>query len=118
MRSIMKTFGLGVACMIAVSTANPAHSASMPSLTAALKNAAVDSLTEVRWRRGRGWRPGIGLATAGAVLAGGPNGYGGSPVYAYDPAYSGSYPPPNHGYSGYSSCVTDEGYGRFTSCDH
>jgi hypothetical protein len=122
MRRTMKTFGLGLACMIAVGTANPAHSASIPSLSAALKNTGVDSMTEVRWR-GRGRGPGIGLGTAGAVLAGaalagGPYGYGGHPVYAYDPAYSGYHSPPNHGYSGYSGCVTDEGYGRFTSCDH
>jgi hypothetical protein len=117
MRSIVKTFGLGVACMIAVGTANPAHSASIPSLTAALKNTGLDNMTEVRWWRGRG--PGIGLGIAGAVLAGaalagGPHGYGGSPVYAYDPVYSGYYPRPN----GYRGCVTDEGYGRFSSCDH
>ena len=112
----MNTFGLGLACMIAVGTANPAHSASMPSLTAAVKNTAVDSVTEVRWR-GRGRGPGIGLGTAGAALAAaalaaGSYGYRGYPVYAYDPAYSG--PRPNS----YRGCVTDDGYGRFSSCDH
>src|SRR5262245_26437793 len=120
MRSTMKAFGLGLACMIAVVTANPAHSASMPSLTAAVKNTDVDSVTEVRWR-GRGRGPGIGLGTAGAALAaaalaGGSYGYGGHPVYAYDPTYSGSgdHPRPNS----YRGCVTDEGYGRFSTCDH
>jgi hypothetical protein len=134
MRSIVKTFGLGLACMIAVGTANPAHSASLPSLTAALKNTGVDNMTEVRWRRGWGWGPGIALGIAGAVLAGaalagGPYGYGGYPVYGggYYPGYSGYYPPPYavygvpyggyYGYYGYRGCVTDDGYGRFRSCD-
>jgi hypothetical protein len=116
MRRIMKTFGLGLACMIAVGTANSAQSASMPSLTAALKNTGVDSMTDVRWRRGRGWGPGTaGAALAGAALAGNAYGHGGNPVYGYDPAYSRSNPASNSGYAG---CVTDEGYGRFSSCDH
>ena len=136
MRNILKTFGLGLACMIALGTANPAHSASVPSLTAALKNTGVDNVVEVRWRRGWGWGPPLAIAgavIAGAALAAGPYGYGGYPVYGGDyPVYGGYYPPPYppppyavygvpyggyYGYYGGRRCVTDDGYGRFRSCD-
>jgi hypothetical protein len=135
MRRIVKTFGLGLACTIALGTTNPAHSASVPSLTAAVKNAGTDNVIEVRWRRGWGWGPPLAIAgavIAGAALAAGPYGYGGYPVYGGDyPVYGGYYPPPYpppyavygapyggyYGYYGGRRCVTDDGYGRFRSCD-
>jgi hypothetical protein len=130
MRNALKTFVIGVAGAIALGTGTPVHAASIPVLTAAVKNTAADDVTEVRWRRGWGWGPGIGLGIAGAVLAGaalagGPYWHGGYPVYGggYYPAYGGYYPPPYPyigpygGYYGYRGCVTDDGYGRFRSCD-
>jgi hypothetical protein len=93
MRSVVKTsaLALGIAGAIALSAANVAQAASIPPLTAAVKNAAADNVTEVRWRGGWGWGPGIGFGIAGAAIAGAA--IAGGPWYGgYYPAY-GYYPP-------------------------
>ena len=100
MRSLVKASALvlGLAGVIALGAANVAQAGSIPLQTAAVKNAAADNVTEVRWRGGWGWGPGIGFgiagaAFAGAALASGPW-YGGYyPAYSYyDPYYAAPYP--------------------------
>ena len=127
---------LGLAGAMAFGTA--ASAGPLPTGTAAVKAAASDHVTDVRWR-GRSAGPGIafGLAAGalfGAAVAarpyyyepdyyyGGPV-YGGpvygGPVYAEPYAYEPVYPAPRyyrHGYR-YGGCYTDEGYGRIRSCD-
>ena len=111
--------GFGVATVLGLYALAPVSAAPVLSNTAALKSAADDSVTEVRWgvrRRGlarAAVATGVGLAVAGAARSyayGYPSGYGyqsysyGYPSsYGYAP-YSTSYAPSsyNYGYSGYS----------------
>ena len=111
--------GFGVATVLGLYALAPVSAAPVLSNTAALKSAADNSVTEVRWgvrRRGlarAAVATGVGLAVAGAARSyayGYPYGYGyqsysyGYPSsYGYAP-YSTSYAPYsyNYGYSGYS----------------
>jgi len=113
---------LGLAGTLALGAAGPSLAASVPANTAAVKAAAPDATTEVRWRGGWGWGPGIGiglgLGFAGAALAspyyyggygcpyygygyscGGPYAYGYGPAYGYGAAYA--YAPGPYYYGGW-----------------
>jgi hypothetical protein len=141
---IMRTrhlMAVGLVGALALGTAVPASAGPLPIGNSALTTAAAPATTEIRWRgRGGGIGPGLafGLATGalvGAAVAGGPYGYYGyggygygpgyvydAPVYAepyaYAPVYPGYYGG-GYGYRGYgySTCTTDEGYGRRRACD-
>ena len=82
----------------------------------ALKEAIPSHTTEVQWRRGGWWGPGIGVGiAAGALTAAalGPWGggyWGGYPGYAYGPAYGYGYAAPAYDY-GYAAPGYDSGYG-------
>ena len=111
--------GFGVATMLGLCAVAPVSAAPVLSNTAALKSAADNTITEVRWgvrRRGvarAAVATGVGLAVAGAARSyayGYPYsygyqsyGYGYPSSYGYAP-YSTSYAPYsyNYGYSGYS----------------
>jgi hypothetical protein len=92
--------------------ANTSHAMSLPS-QAALKEAVPSDTTQVYWRRGGGWGPGLGIGiAAGAFTAaalasrpywgggywGGYPGYAYAPAYDYAPAYSYGYGP-SYGYA-------------------
>jgi hypothetical protein len=97
--------------------ANSSHAMSLPSQSV-LKQAVPSDTTEVYWRGGRGWGPGIGFGIAAgaltaAALANRPywgGGYGGGyPGYAYAPAYdygSDYAPAYDYGY-GYAPAYSD-----------
>lgn len=127
---------LGVASALAFAAAVPAWAGPIPTGTAAVKAAASDQLTDVRWRGrgGRGIGPGLafGLAAGalvGAAVAAQPYGYGPGydpgyyygepgPVYAQPYGYQPVYPAPGYyapGYQ-YGQCYTDEGNGRRRPC--
>jgi hypothetical protein len=140
------TIALTVAGAIAVTAFTPAAAGPIPTMTAAVAQAAPDHTIDVYWRGGwRGYGPGLafGLAAgaiAGAAIAapyygGGSTYYYGAPMpsyysrpvyaapYAYGPpvyaapVYGGGYYEPYGYYYGYRRCFTDEGYGRRTPCD-
>ncbi len=141
------TIALTVAGAFAATAFTPATAGPIPTMTAAVAQAAPDHTIDVYWRGYGGWRgygPGLafGLAAgaiAGAAIAapyygGGPTYYYGAPMpsyysrpvyaapYAYAPVYAppvygGGYYAPYGSYYGYRRCYTDEGYGRWTPCD-
>ena len=141
------TIALTLAGAIAATGFTPATAGPIPTMTAAVAQAAPDHTVEVYWRGYGGWRgygPGLafGLAAgaiAGAAIAapyygGGPAYYYGAPMPSYysrpvyaapygyapvyaPPVYGGGYYAPYGSYYGYRRCYTDEGYGRWTPCD-
>jgi hypothetical protein len=104
------------------------HAMSLPGQSA-LKEAIPSHTTEVQWRRGGWWGPGIGVGLGVGIAAGaltaaalGPWGggyWGGYPGYAYGPAYGYGYAAPAYDYgyaapgydSGYAAPGYDSGYG-------
>ena len=136
------TIAFGIASMLVSSAMAPAIAGPIPTMTAAVAQAAPSHAIDVYWR-GFGWRgPGLAFGLAAGALAGaaiaGPY-YGGRsyyygapmpyysrPVYAapygYAPAYgSPVYPGYYAPYGGYSyvwpsRCFTQEGYGRYRPC--
>jgi hypothetical protein len=136
------TIALGIAGGLGASLMAPAAAGPIPTLTAAVTQAAPDYAVEVYWR---GWGPGLGFGLAVGALAGaaiaapyygaGRYYYYGAPApalyarpvyaapYAYAPpvyaapVYGGGYYAPYGYYYGYRRCYTDEGYGRRTPCD-
>ena len=140
------TIASTVAGAIVATSFAPATAGPIPTMTAAVAQAAPDHTLDVYWRGAwRGYGPGLafGLAAgaiAGAAIAapydgGGPTYYYGAPMpsyysrpvyaapYAYGPpvyappVYGGGYYAPYGSYYGYRRCYTDEGYGRWTPCD-
>ena len=120
---------LGLAGALALGTSVAASAGPLPTGNAAVKAAASDHVTNVRWR-GRGAGPGIAFGLAAGALIGAavaarpyyyePDYYYGGPVYAEPYAYQPVYPAPGYygyRYGGYGGCYTDEGYGRVRSCD-
>jgi len=95
---------LRLAGALAIGAANTVQAAPVPTQSAAVKSAAPDSITDVRWRRGWGWGPAIGAGIAAGIIGGaawaaaGPYPYYpyayGYPIYpAYYPyPYAGPYP--------------------------
>jgi hypothetical protein len=115
--------GLGIAGALALAAAVPAGAAPVLSNSAAVKAAAADHVTDVRWRggNGAGIAAGVigGLALGAAIAStqpyygpgyyepypaygyyGGGGYYGGPRVYSYDayPAYPGYYSGDSRGY--------------------
>jgi hypothetical protein len=95
------------------------HAMSLPGQSA-LKEAIPSHTTEVQWRRGGWWGPGIGVGLGVGIAAGaltaaafGPWGggyWGGYPGgYAYGPAYGYGYAAPAYD-SGYAAPGYDSGY--------
>jgi hypothetical protein len=132
---------LGIAGALAIGLTTVSTAGPLPTSIAAMKQAAPDHTTEVRW----GWRgyggwggygPGVAFGLAAGALAGAaiasPYYYGGPyysrPVYAAPygyapyrygpPVYRGYYGAPYgyYGGYGYGRCFTDEGYGRYKPC--
>ena len=131
-RTVSKyTICIGCAAVLVVVANAPASAAPVLSNSAALKSAADNAVTDVRWVARRGWgrraavATGVGLAVAGVAASyayGNPYGYGyqsynyGYPSsYGYAPYGTGyyGYAPSsyNYGYSGYSSGYTPGYYG-------
>ena len=139
------TITFTVAGLLGATAFTSATAGPIPTMTAAVAQAAPSHTVDVYWR-GYGWRgygPGLafGLAVgalAGAAIAapyyGGRTYYYGAPMpsyysrpvyaapYAYGapvyapPVYGGGYYAPYRSY-GYRRCYTDEGYGRWAPCD-
>ena len=131
---------LGIALVVSglgLSASAPAIAGPIPTMTAAVAQAAPDHSVDVYWRGGwrggygwRGYGPGLafGLAAgalAGAAIAGpyygGPGYYYGAPmpyysrpVYAAPYAYAPIYAPPVYG--GYAPYGYDNGYGYPSRC--
>jgi hypothetical protein len=126
--------GVGTAGALALAAITPAAAAPVLSNTTALKSAATDQVTEVRWRRGWG-----GGALAAGIIGGLALGaiasspyrysYGYAPGYAYAPTYYGyGYPayggyvdgPPfsaySYNYYNPTQCYIEGGYGRRMGC--
>jgi hypothetical protein len=132
-----------VAGTLGLSLSAPVAAGPLPTLTAAVTQAAPDHAVDVYWR---GWGPGLGFGLAVGALAGAAIAapyYGGRyyylgqpapylyarPVYAAPVVAPYAYAPPVYGapvysgyapygyYYGYRRCYTDEGYGRRTPCD-
>jgi hypothetical protein len=134
MRTSTKLIALGLAGALSIGAAAPSFAGPLMSSGAAVRQAAPDHVTDVRWR-GRGIGPGLafGLAAGalvGAAVASRPYGpdyyYEGAPYGAYEgPVYAEpyAYEPvvPAPGYYGYGyrygQCFTNEGYGRRRPCD-
>jgi hypothetical protein len=140
------TIPLTVAGALAATSLSPAVAGPIPTMTAAVAQAAPDHAIDVYWRggwRGFGWRgygPGLAFGFAAGALAGAAIAapyYGGGPAYYYGPpmpayysrpvyaapyAYAPVYAPPVYApYGGYyygapSRCYTSEGYGRYRPC--
>jgi hypothetical protein len=106
----------GLAAALAAVAIAPASAAPVLSNTVAVKSAASDSVTDVRWRRGGAVAAGIGAGIAlGAIAASQPRyydpyygSYGYGPTYvAPAPTYYGGYhepyyaPAPAYGYGYY-----------------
>jgi hypothetical protein len=136
MRTSTKLIALGLAGALSIGAAAPSFAGPLMSSGAAVRTAAPDHLTDVRWR-GRGIGPGLafGLAAGalvGAAVASRPYGpdyyYEGAPAYgAYEgPVYAEPYayeqpvyPAPGYYAPNYygGPCYTNEGYGRRRPCD-
>ncbi len=136
MRLSTRLIALGVAGAFSIGAAAPSFAAPVMTSTAAVKAAAPDHVTDVRWRgRGRGIGPGLAFGLAAGALVGatvaarpygpdyyaaGPSYYAGpydGPVYAQPYADAPTYVEPGY-YPGYGRrCFTDEGYGRHRPCD-
>ena len=135
--SIYRLMAIGLAGALTLGAAVSASAGPLPIGNSGLKAAVAPDTTEIYWRRGYGWGPGIGFGLAagalvGAAIAARPYGYYGygpgygygpsyvydAPVYAapyaYGPVYPGYYG--GYGYYGYGRCSTDEGYGRRRPC--
>jgi hypothetical protein len=111
MRITNYSIGFGAATAVGLCLVAPVSAAPVLTNTATLKEAADNTITEVRYIR-RGWAraavaTGVGLAVAGAVAGaaasyayGYPYGYG---AYGYGyPSYGSGYPS-SYGYASYSS---------------
>lgn len=128
------TIALTVAAAFAATA--PATAGPIPTMTAAVAQAAPDHTLDVYWRgRGFGWRgygPGLAFGLAAGALAGAAIGapyYGGGPAYYYGApmpsyysrpvyaapyAYAPVYAPPV--YSGYAPYGYYNGYGNPSRC--
>lgn len=128
MKTLMTSaLALGLAAAVTIGAATPGLAGPMMSHSAAVKQAAPSDVSDIRWRGGRSWGPGIGLGLAagafiGAAVAARPYYYAPdyyeAPVYAepyaYEPAPQYYAPAPY--YYGGRRCFTDEGYGRRRPC--
>jgi hypothetical protein len=104
--------GFGVATVLGLCAVAPASAALVLSNTAALKSAADNSVTEVRYGIRRGVAraavaTGVGLAVAGAARSY-PYGYGYPNSYGYQ-SYNYGYPS-SYGYTGYSTSYAPSSY--------
>jgi len=113
-------FGFGVATVLGLCAVAPLGAAPVLSNTAALKSAADNSVTEVRWGIRRGVAraavaTGVGLAVAGAARSYA-YGYGYPYNYGYQ-SYNYGYPS-SYGYAGYSTSSApysyNYGYGGYS----
>ena len=97
--SAKRVLGAGFAAAIALSAIGQAAAAPVLSNTAALKSAATDHVTEVRWRAGPAIAAGAiaGLALGAAAASANPYYYGYGPGYGYAPSYG--YYAPDYGYA-------------------
>jgi hypothetical protein len=111
-------FGFGVVTVLGLCAAAPVSAAPVLSNTAALKSAADNSVTEVRWGIRRGVvraavATGVGLAVAGAARS---YAYGYGYPYGYQ-SYNYGYPS-SYGYAGYSTSYApysyNYGYGGYS----
>jgi hypothetical protein len=105
--------GFGVATVLGLCTVVPAGASPVLSNTAAVKSAAENTVTEVRWGIRRGVAraavaTGVGLAVAGAARSYG-YGYGYPYSYGYQ-SYSYGYPS-SYGYAGYGTSYAPYNYG-------
>jgi hypothetical protein len=114
----MKQAAIAIALLSATSVGFADRSQAMPlPAQGVVKAAAPSDMTEVRWRHGGWWGPGIGFGIAAGALAGaavastaawGPGYWGGYPAYSYAPGYAYGYgyaPAYSYGYGpsyGYS----------------
>jgi hypothetical protein len=134
MRTSPKLIALGLAGALSIGAAAPSFAGPLMSSGAAVRTAAPDHVTDVRWR-GRGPGPGLAFGLAAGALVGaavasrpyGPDYYyeGGpaygayeGPVYAEPYAYEPVVPAPGY-YQGYGyrgGCYTNDGYGRRLPC--
>jgi hypothetical protein len=140
------TIALSVVGAMAATGFTPATAGPIPTMTAAVAQAAPDHTVNVYWRGGyggwRGYGPGLAFGLAAAAIAGAAIAapyYGGGPAYYYGapmpsyysrPVYAAPYgygapvyaPPVYSGYGYYngyaypSRCYTNEGYGRYRPC--
>lgn len=136
MKTSTKLIALGLAGALSIGAAAPTFAGPLMSSGAAVREAAPDHVTDIRWR-GRSIGPGLafGLAAGalvGAAVAARPYGpdyyyegapYGAyeGPVYAapdtYAPVYSApGYAPGYYPSYGYGQCFTNDGYGRRRPC--
>ena len=133
MKTSTTLIALGLAGALSIGAAAPSFAGPLMSSGAALRQAAPDHITDVRWR-GRGIGPGLALGlAAGAFIAadvasrgygpgyyydGGPYGAYDAPVYAEPYAYEAPvYPAPGYYQNyGYGRCYTNDGYGRRLPC--
>jgi hypothetical protein len=111
---------IGYAAMLVLAANAPASAAPVLSNSAALKSAADNAVTDVRWVARRGWAraavaTGVGLAVAGAAASyayGNPYGYGyQSYSYGYPSGYG--YAPYGTGYYGYAPSSYNYGYSGY-----
>ena len=135
--------GIGVACVIALTSLSPAAAAPVMTSTAILKSAAPSDVVDVRWRGRRGGAVAAGVA-AGLIVGGiaaaaaspryydhGPRAYhyGGpvyyapppvyvepAPVYAAPPAYYGPAHDPNGPVRRCWIATDERGYGYWQPC--
>jgi len=80
----------GVVGVILMGAASPTFALPLASNGAALTQAAPETTTDVRWRRGWGWA-GVGALGLGLAL-------GAAPYYGYGPGYYYGPPAPAYGY--------------------
>jgi hypothetical protein len=124
MHIINYSIGFGVATVVGLCIVAPVSAAPVLTNTAAVKAAAGNSITEVRYI-GRGWARravgvGVGLAVAGAVARTAASYAYGYPSYGYGyPSYGYGYPSGygyagyNTGYYGYAPSSYNYGYGGY-----
>ena len=113
---------IGYAAALVLAANAPASAAPILSNTAALKTAADNGVTDVRWVARRGWAraavaTGVGLAVAGAAASyayGNPYRYG-YQSYSYGYPSSYGYAPYGTGYYGYAPYSYNYGYSGYSS---
>ena len=107
-----RAISFGVATMLGLCAVAPVSASPMLSNAAALKSAADNTVTEVRYGIRRGVAraavaTGVGLAVAGAARSY-PYGYGYPNSYGYQ-SYNYGYPS-SYGYTGYSTSYAPSSY--------
>jgi len=103
--------GVGAAGALALASIAPASAAPIWSGTAALKSAATDHVTDVRWRGRWGGAVAAGVIgglALGAIASAPYYSYGYAPGYAYAPGYYGYY-----GYRGYDPAIDGPPYSAY-----